>query len=59
MDVRSLYEVKQKLCRLVPGWVTARVRVAFFMIVLTQPGAKRWETMQHAPARACDGLPSV
>ena len=28
MVVRSLFEVKQQLCALVPGWVTATVRVA-------------------------------
>ena len=27
MAIRSLSEVKQQLCRLVPGWVTATVRV--------------------------------
>ena len=31
MAVRSLSEVKQQLCRLVPGWVTATVRVALLM----------------------------
>ena len=31
MAVRSLSEVKQQLCRLVPGWVTAAVRVALLI----------------------------
>ena len=31
MAVRSLSEVKQQLCRLVPGWVTATVRVALLI----------------------------
>ena len=36
MVVRSLFEVKQQLCVLVPGWVTATVRVA---LQVAQPGA--------------------
>ena len=31
MAVRSLFEVKQQLCVLVPGWVTALVRVALLI----------------------------
>ena len=31
MAVRSLSEVKQQLCRLVPGWVTTTVRVALLI----------------------------
>ena len=31
MVVRSLFEVKKQLCALVPGWVTATVRVALLI----------------------------
>ena len=31
MVVRSLFEVKQQLCALVPGWVTATVRVVLLV----------------------------
>ena len=56
MAIRSLSEVKLQLCVLVPGWVTATVRVA---LLIDPSDTVMRETMQQAIARACDGPPSV
>ena len=54
MAVRSLYEVKQQLCRLVPRWVTAIVRVA----LLIDPSNNSQEP-NNAAAPAHNHPPSV
>ena len=43
MAVRSLSEVKQQLCRLVPGWVTATVRVALLIDRSENQEANVWK----------------
>ena len=50
MVVRSLYEVKQQLCALVPGWVTATVRVALLVDCSDTARSLTLENNAHAPA---------